>query len=947
MASTAIDRLDGLSSSAAIKGPVRVATTANITLYGEQTIDGVAVVDGDRVLVKDQTAGYENGIYVVNTGQWRRSRDFNRTRDVVKGTMIFVNEGTANSETMWAVSADDPVDVGTDAITFSDDVLFPPNDSVGNGQLQDGAITFPKFNQTQAALASVYAGLTAKLEDSSAVYRTLAARTLNIRSFDVEEFGAVSYTQAQLEALDGAGSVTTVAASNTTAFQNALDYLEENGGGFLLCRGQIYVLGTTGLRVGASVYICGSGNGEWEPVFPGRPKTWTGTTFLFKGTGSTSVTFAGITSMKYAGGWRENPSAPGTYFKIMSAYEGNASGTSPAAQRQFSAAIKNKTDALYWGVSNLRVTQWSGQNGIEGHSDQASTSLGDDWDFGILLDNTEYANIFDVQSVGDWREAAFCMLTTAISNSRSERNSIRRCKFQGRVGTMIRAADKWDVDATTASSVQIYFSEESYWASTGTFRGSDDVTYTYTGTSKVGTAFTFTGVTPNPTGIFQVRHPSTGFGNCEFEDVYSYGLDHVSGDLAPALGLADSKALEISGQPIRGIEFRNFKGHTSEAVVFQLHDCQDIVFFKPQWEGGGHLIASPSTTAASYAAAPMGDTRGLVMIADQGTADQTRTLFLPRDPYIQSLMNKLRSDLSGNYTIKPLLSGQQFVLQDGAGTEAFRTSGTAIRLGQTATDSPGGGNTTAGAAITMAGRGSFSVSGDYALNVNRNTDDGVVVNIRQDGAIEGSITITGTTTAYNTFCGAHWSQLEDSSTPEILRGTVLETIDLMCEWYLAEFTVITPEIIDYDDNGNVVVIQTYNEERMRIPYYGDEPAGATAEIEHEGETYAALIVQERNDQLPRFKISEEQASKSVYGVFMTWDGDGDAQIASLGAYVVRISAGETINRGDYLESAGNGCARVQSDDILRSSTIGKVTSAEVVETYEDGSFLVPCTLHCG
>lgn len=135
MASTAIDRLDGLSSSAAIKGPCRVATTANIALYGLQTIDGIALADDDRVLVKDQTAGYENGIYVVDTGQWRRSKDFNKTRDVVKGTAVFVTDGTAHSETLWSVTSDNPVVVGTDDIDFSSGIIVPPDGSVGPDQL--------------------------------------------------------------------------------------------------------------------------------------------------------------------------------------------------------------------------------------------------------------------------------------------------------------------------------------------------------------------------------------------------------------------------------------------------------------------------------------------------------------------------------------------------------------------------------------------------------------------------------------------------------------------------------------------------------------------------------------------------------------------------------------------------------------------------------------------
>lgn len=85
MTSIAIDRVDGLSSAAAIKGPCRAATTANISLYGEQTIDAVAVVTGNRVLVKNQTTPSENGIWICDTGQWRRSKDFSRTNDVVSG----------------------------------------------------------------------------------------------------------------------------------------------------------------------------------------------------------------------------------------------------------------------------------------------------------------------------------------------------------------------------------------------------------------------------------------------------------------------------------------------------------------------------------------------------------------------------------------------------------------------------------------------------------------------------------------------------------------------------------------------------------------------------------------------------------------------------------------------------------------------------------------------
>jgi hypothetical protein len=73
------------------KQPVRAATTANITLSGAQTIDTVPVVDGDRVLVKDQTAQADNGIYIVGT-PWTRSPDAD-TYDEMVSAMVFVESG--------------------------------------------------------------------------------------------------------------------------------------------------------------------------------------------------------------------------------------------------------------------------------------------------------------------------------------------------------------------------------------------------------------------------------------------------------------------------------------------------------------------------------------------------------------------------------------------------------------------------------------------------------------------------------------------------------------------------------------------------------------------------------------------------------------------------------------------------------------------------------------
>jgi hypothetical protein len=93
--------------------PVRAATTGDITLSGEQTIDGIAIVEGDRVLVKDQIDGAENGVYVAASAGWSRATDFDDTAEVVNGALVPVLEGDTQAESEWLLMTPDPIVVGT------------------------------------------------------------------------------------------------------------------------------------------------------------------------------------------------------------------------------------------------------------------------------------------------------------------------------------------------------------------------------------------------------------------------------------------------------------------------------------------------------------------------------------------------------------------------------------------------------------------------------------------------------------------------------------------------------------------------------------------------------------------------------------------------------------------------------------------------------------------
>ena len=249
-------------------------------------------------------------------------------------------------------------------------------------------------------------------------------------------------------------------------------------------------------------------------------------------------------------------------------------------------------------------------------------------------------------------------------------------------------------------------------------------------------------------------------------------------------------------------------------------------------------------------------------------------------------------------------NGNYFFISDdtsGTVTERARITSGGNVLVATTNDNPVGGNVT-GIAFRTGGEAMFSCSAASAGYFNRKTNDGTVIEIWQDGSFEGNIAVSGTTVSYN---GAHlsrWSQVpgidpyDKTDRPEILRGTVMSNLDEMCDW-------IDPE---------------------------------------SGEPQA-------NEQLNKTKISDVEGDKNVAGVFQSWDDDDDTWVndfylAMTGDFVIRIAEGVTVERGDLLMSAGDGTAKPQDDDLIRSSTIAKVTSTTVSHVHPDGSYCIPCVL---
>jgi hypothetical protein len=296
---------------------------------------------------------------------------------------------------------------------------------------------------------------------------------------------------------------------------------------------------------------------------------------------------------------------------------------------------------------------------------------------------------------------------------------------------------------------------------------------------------------------------------------------------------------------------------------------------------GGLIIAkSRGTAAGSNTLVGDGDSLGFIQF--QG-ADGTQKR-------IGAIIAATADAATGSNDLPTRLTFSTTAAGASSPTERMRIdSGGVWYLNTTSNTLPTGNGVVWTAGELRAGNSSYS-GGGAVLELNRQNSDGDLVRFYQASAQEGAISVSGTTVTYGGGHLARWSQLPNSKNPsQLLKGTVMSNLDEMCDW--------------------------------------DE---------------------EDNEQLNKTKVSDVEGDKNVAGVFVSTsfsdDGPLDFFVAMTGDMVIRIAADTTVERGDLLMSAGDGTAKPQDDDIIRSKTIAKVTSTNVSCTYEDGSYCVPCVL---
>ncbi len=177
---TTTDRVAGLNGSVGFKAPCRAATTAAITLSGEQTIDGIAIVSGDRVLVKNQASGVDNGIYIASTGGWSRALDFDGVRDARNGTLVYVTSGSTNGGDVFALTATDPVTVGTTSLSFGAVISLTAASAYAQTLLDDADAAAARTTLGLGSLATLSAVGAAQITDGSVGTAELADQNVTL-----------------------------------------------------------------------------------------------------------------------------------------------------------------------------------------------------------------------------------------------------------------------------------------------------------------------------------------------------------------------------------------------------------------------------------------------------------------------------------------------------------------------------------------------------------------------------------------------------------------------------------------------------------------------------------------------------------------------------------------------------------------------------------------------
>jgi hypothetical protein len=257
-----------------VKDSAHAATTANITLSGTQTVDGVVLVAGDRVLVKNQSTAADNGIYVVAAGAWTRADDFNTSAKVTPGAFVFVEEGTSQADSGWVLTTDAPITLGTTPLAFTQ--------FSGAGQITAGAGLTKTGNTIDAVGTSNRITVNADSIDIAATYVGQTSITT------LGTIGTGTWNGSVIGATYGGTGVNN--GSSTITLGGSLTFSGAFTTAFTVTGNTSVTLPTTGTLVNSAVTTLSS----LSSIGTITTGTWNGTTISVASGGTGATTLTGV-----------------------------------------------------------------------------------------------------------------------------------------------------------------------------------------------------------------------------------------------------------------------------------------------------------------------------------------------------------------------------------------------------------------------------------------------------------------------------------------------------------------------------------------------------------------------------------------------------------------------------------------------------------------------------
>lgn len=393
--------------------------------------------------------------------------------------------------------------------------------------------------------------------------------------------------------------------------------------------------------------VHGDGVDEWDLKASWRPRKMSkGTTLLIGGIPTKYVEVVNVSNMRSAGGvvpndaYEDEPSFPGyAEYSLLDYTNGDAVGANPATPKKLKVGIRLHGNAK---LKNLRVQL--NYFGVDGYNSAVMLpdfpeytedyyGLGDDWDIGVLTYNAMNTGVIDCQVVGYWRMAARAVIASNYEDGKSFGGAVfndQNIFYQGYNGLSIRSGDVHRVTAVTASTVSVPWNASHTVPTSGKLNNQ----YTYTSSSKSGDMIVLSGFSKDMSSVLSVgsevyfgTHP--GFAGSTVSGGFICGLGHFTNRRAFDTALNQpfphpSKAYEISGNPLRDIDFIGVHFFDTDVIGF-LHDALHIshvgCYAEAQGYSGGipggakgarYIVSCRPELTDANGPYPAGNTRGFV-----------------------------------------------------------------------------------------------------------------------------------------------------------------------------------------------------------------------------------------------------------------------------------------------------------------------------------------------